>query len=47
MVRLVTEPLRLSVTGGPTGWYIAAIAVGLVAAAVGPRFLTTRARAVT
>lgn len=47
VVRLLTEPLRLSLTGGPTGWYIAAIAAGLVAAAVGPRFLTTRARAVT
>ena len=47
MVRLLTEPLRLSLTGGPIGWYIAAIAVGLVAALVGPRFLTTRARVVT
>lgn len=47
MVRLLTEPLRLSLTGGPIAWYIAAIAVGLVAAVVGPRFLTTRARAVT
>jgi prolipoprotein diacylglyceryltransferase len=47
MVRLVTEPLRLSLSGGPTGWYIAAIAVGLVAALVGPRFVTTRASLVT
>ena len=47
IVRLLTEPLRLSLTGGPTGWYIAAIAVGLTAALVGPRFLATRASPVT
>lgn len=47
IVRLLTEPLRLSLTGGPTGWYIAAITVGLMAALVGPRFLTTRASPVT
>jgi prolipoprotein diacylglyceryltransferase len=47
MVRLLTEPIRLSLAGGPIGWYIAAIAVGLAAALVGPRFLTTRARTVT
>jgi prolipoprotein diacylglyceryltransferase len=44
MVRLLTEPLRLSLTGGPTGWYIAAITVGLIAALAGPRFTTSRAR---
>jgi prolipoprotein diacylglyceryltransferase len=47
IVRLLTEPLRLSLTGGPTGWYIAAITVGLIAALVGPRLLTTRASPVT
>jgi prolipoprotein diacylglyceryltransferase len=44
MVRLLTEPLRLSLTGGPTGWHIAAITVGLIAALVGPRIMTSRAR---
>ena len=29
-VRLFTEPLRPSLAGGPVGWYIAAIAAGLV-----------------
>ncbi|HSK07817.1 MAG TPA: prolipoprotein diacylglyceryl transferase family protein [Acidimicrobiia bacterium] len=47
MVRLLTEPMRLSLTGGATGWYIAAIAVGLVAALVGPRLLASPSRAVT
>jgi hypothetical protein len=47
MVRLLTEPLRLSLTGGPTGWYIAAITVGLMAALVGSRFLTTGAPPMT
>jgi hypothetical protein len=47
MVRLITEPLRLSLTGGPTGWYIAAITVGLVAALAGPRYPTSRAIPVT
>jgi prolipoprotein diacylglyceryltransferase len=47
MVRLLTEPLRLSLTGGPTGWHIAAITVGLVAALAAPWFVTTRASPVT
>jgi len=47
MVRFLTEPLRLSLTGGPIGWYLAAIAVGLVAVLVGPRLATTRASPVT
>lgn len=34
MVRLSTEPLRPSLTGGPTAWYVAAILVG-VALAIG------------
>lgn len=37
LIRLVTEPLRPSLTGGPTGWYTAAIALGLVIAALGSR----------
>ena len=38
LVRLLTEPMRPSITGGPVGWYIAAIVVGLAAAIIGPRF---------
>lgn len=34
-VRLVTEPLRPSLTGGPVGWYAAAVGIGLLAAATG------------
>lgn len=41
LVRLITEPIRPSLTGGPIGWYIAAIALGILAAAVG-RVLTER-----
>ncbi len=29
-IRLGTEPYRLSLSGGPTGWYLAAIVVGAV-----------------
>lgn len=47
MARLLTEPLRLSLTGGPTGWYITAVAIGLVAALAGPKVIAPRARAVT
>lgn len=36
-VRLITEPMRPSITGGPIGWYIAAIIIGLGAALLGPR----------
>jgi hypothetical protein len=38
LVRLLTEPMRPSITGGPVGWYIAAIVIGLAAAIIGPRF---------
>jgi hypothetical protein len=38
LVRLLTEPMRPSITGGPVVWYIAAIVVGLAAAIIGPRF---------
>jgi len=37
-VRLLTEPLRLSVTGGPGGWYALGIVVGLGAVAAGHIF---------
>ncbi len=36
-VRLMTEPFRLSLTGGPTAWYIAGIAAGLAIALIGSR----------
>lgn len=36
-VRLLTEPMRPSITGGPVDWYLAAIAFGLAAAWAGPR----------
>ena len=34
-IRLLTEPLRPSITGGPTLWYWAGVVVGLVAAVTG------------
>lgn len=36
-IRLITEPLRLSITGGPVGWYVAGIVVGGLAVVIGPR----------
>jgi len=39
LVRLLTEPMRPSITGGPVGWYVAAIALGLLAVLLGPRFI--------
>ncbi|MEX0756593.1 MAG: prolipoprotein diacylglyceryl transferase family protein [Acidimicrobiia bacterium] len=41
-VRLATEPLRVSITGGPVGWYVAAIVVGIGTAVVGQRLTRTR-----
>ena len=41
-MRLITEPVRLSITGGPTGWYIAGIIVGIVAGLLGSRVLAAR-----
>lgn len=35
VIRLATEPMRPSITGGPVGWYAAAIVVGVLAAAFG------------
>lgn len=37
LIRLATEPMRPSLTGGPVGWYVAGIVVGCAAAAFGPR----------
>ncbi len=36
-VRLATEPLRPSLSGGPVGWYVAAVAAGLVIAVIAAR----------
>jgi len=41
-IRLATQPLRLSIMGGPVGWYLAAVIVGLLVAAVGHRVIRTR-----
>lgn len=46
-VRLVTEPLRPSITGGPVYWYLAAIVVGLAVAALGPRMSPAKPRSRT
>lgn len=37
LLRLLTEPMRPSLTGGPVGWYWAAIVIGGLAAWLGPR----------
>jgi len=47
IIRLLTEPLRPSLTGGPVGWYIAAIAVGGLAIWLGPRLASQRITAPT
>ena len=41
-VRALTEPLRLSISGGPIGWYLAAAGIGIVVAGVGHRWTRTR-----
>lgn len=46
-VRLLTEPLRPSITGGPVGWYVAGIAVGAAFALLGPWLLQSKAAAPT
>ena len=46
-VRLLTEPLRPSITGGPVGWYVAGIAVGAGVAVLGPWLLSSKATAPT
>lgn len=39
LARLVTEPMRPSLTGGPVGWYVLAVIVGLVVAVWGDRLV--------
>ncbi|MEX2424521.1 MAG: prolipoprotein diacylglyceryl transferase family protein [Acidimicrobiia bacterium] len=41
-VRALTEPLRVSISGGPVEWYLAAVAVGVVIAVAGHRLTRTR-----
>lgn len=41
-VRLATDPLRVSITGGPTAWYLSAIVVGVCIAVFGQRLTRTR-----
>ncbi len=36
LIRLLTEPMRPSLTGGPVGWYLAAVVVGGLAVWLGP-----------
>lgn len=36
-IRLLTEPLRPSISGGPVGWYVAGIALGALILAFGSR----------
>lgn len=36
-IRLITEPMRPSLGGGPTTWYLLAIGLGLTLIAMGPR----------
>lgn len=36
-IRLATEPLRPSITGGPVWWYVAGMVVGVLAMVLGPR----------
>lgn len=38
-VRLLTDPMRPSIAGGPLGWYAAAIVVGIAAALLGDRLI--------
>lgn len=42
-MRLITEPLRPSITGGPTGWYLAGLLAGAALIAVGPALIRSRA----
>ncbi len=36
-IRLATEPIRLSITGGAWGWYLGAITIGVLSALLGPK----------
>jgi hypothetical protein len=33
-IRLVTQPLRLSITGGPVAWYVFGLIVGSIAVGI-------------
>lgn len=46
-VRLLTEPLRPSITGGPVTWYLAGMAIGAALAVLGPRLWRWKAPAPT
>lgn len=46
-VRLVTEPLRPSIAGGPVWWYAAGMAIGATVMALGPRLRRDDDRAPT
>jgi len=39
LIRLLTEPMRPSISGGPVVWYVGAIVIGLTAAFFGARLL--------
>jgi prolipoprotein diacylglyceryltransferase len=41
-IRLATEPVRLSIVGGPVGWYTAALVLGTAVAVLGQRLTRTR-----
>ena len=41
-VRLMTEPMRPSLTGGPIGWYWLAVALGVILVAAGPTLVRGR-----
>lgn len=41
-IRALTEPLRVSISGGPVEWYLVAVAVGTVVAIAGHRSTRTR-----
>lgn len=47
LVRLVTEPVRPSITGGPVSWYVTGGIVGVLVALTGPRLGRSAARAPT
>jgi prolipoprotein diacylglyceryltransferase len=42
-IRLITEPLRPSLSGGPVLWYAAGVLVGAMTAIAGPRFAASSA----
>lgn len=41
VARLVTEPIRPSLAGGPVGWYLTGVAVGVTLIVVGPKLART------